>query len=48
MVYRVVSSTMENQGSTGYLVIQFSVIRAMLELWIHSSCLLCKVVVSSY
>jgi len=29
MVYRTVVSTMGNQGSTGYLVIQLSVVRAM-------------------
>jgi len=39
MVYRVVGSTMGNQGSTGYLVIQLSAVRAMPGLQHYTSCL---------
>ena len=39
MAYRVVGSTMGNQGSTGYLIIQLSVVRVMPGLRHHTSCL---------
>ena len=46
MVYRVMGSTMGNQGSTGYLVIQLLVVRAMSGLQRHTNCLLSRTVVS--
>ena len=46
MAYRVVGSTMGNQGSTAYLVIQLSVVRAIPGLRCHTSYFLCEAVVS--
>jgi len=45
-VYRIVGFTTGNEDSTGYLVIQLSVVRAMSGLWRHTSHLLCGAVVS--
>jgi len=43
-----ISSTMENQGSTSYLLIQLSVVKVMPWLRCHTSCILCGAMVFSY